>query len=307
MRLVCFEGVGMGRYRKVEVSMWADDKFISLSKPQPNAQSLWMYLLTGPCTTSLPGLIRIGEAGLAEEIGWPLKAFREAFEEVLSKGMAKADWEARVVWLPKAITHNPPQSPNVVTSWAEFWSYIPDQCHLKTEAFYVLKAFMEGLGEAFQGAFRKACRKPMPNQEQEQEQEKRYMVRAAPEAKPDDCHFDAFWQSYPRKVAKDGARKAWAKIRPDEPTVAAIFSALEWQRESEGWRKNGGQFVPHPSTWLNNRRWEDERPANGPDEEPDPYRDFRKVVPCHNPNCPEPPDMRAHWEGDVCPGSEQHA
>ena len=84
----------MGRYRKVEVSMWADDKFVSLSKPQPNAQSLWMYLLTGPCTTSLPGLIRIGEAGLAEEIGWPLKAFREAFGEVLSKGMAKADWGA---------------------------------------------------------------------------------------------------------------------------------------------------------------------------------------------------------------------
>lgn len=70
--------------------------------------------------------------------------------------------------------------------------------------------------------------------------------------------FDAFWEAYPRKVGKDAAWRSWQKRRPDEGLATAMLAALEWQRESENWRKEQGQFIPHPATWLNQGRWQDE-------------------------------------------------
>lgn len=70
--------------------------------------------------------------------------------------------------------------------------------------------------------------------------------------------FEAFWNAYPRKVAKPAAIKAWLKVSPDPDIQAAILKAISAQRNSEGWTKDNGAFVPHPATWLNGRRWEDE-------------------------------------------------
>ena len=70
--------------------------------------------------------------------------------------------------------------------------------------------------------------------------------------------FDEFWFSYPRKQAKPDAVKAFAKLKPDAQTQAAILAAVALQSRSEQWTKDGGQFIPNPATWLNQRRWEDE-------------------------------------------------
>jgi hypothetical protein len=70
--------------------------------------------------------------------------------------------------------------------------------------------------------------------------------------------FDRFWAAYPRKVGKDAAWKAWQKRRPDADGLEAILAALAWQSRSSDWLKDGGQFIPHPSTWLNQARWHDE-------------------------------------------------
>ena len=70
--------------------------------------------------------------------------------------------------------------------------------------------------------------------------------------------FDEFWQAYPKKTGKGEARKAWAKIRPNAELLQQMLNAIAWQSQSEQWRKDGGQFIPMPSTWLNQQRWEDE-------------------------------------------------
>jgi hypothetical protein len=72
--------------------------------------------------------------------------------------------------------------------------------------------------------------------------------------------FIQFWTAYPRKVAKGAAEKAWVKIHPDDTLAASIVTAVERAKASADWRKDGGQFIPHPATWLNGRRWEDEPP-----------------------------------------------
>jgi hypothetical protein len=142
------------RYRKTPVSLWGESWFRSLSQPKPNGQSLYLYLISGPHTTSLPGLFSAGEAALAEALRWPVSGFRRAFQELEVVGKARADWEARVVWLPLVLEDNKPESPNVVQSWTSHVEMIPE-CGLKHEAVEHLRAFIEGLGEAFVEGFRK--------------------------------------------------------------------------------------------------------------------------------------------------------
>ena len=60
-----------------------------------------------------------------------------------------------------------------------------------------------------------------------------------------------------------GRAKAWAKLQPDEQMQAAILAGVERDKGSEQWTRDGGRFVPHPATWLNGRRWEDEAPTQG--------------------------------------------
>lgn len=65
--------------------------------------------------------------------------------------------------------------------------------------------------------------------------------------------FDIFWKEYPRKIGKAAAWKAWKKNCPD---LNKCLATLKWQRNQEQWQDE--QFVPHPSTWLNQCRWDDE-------------------------------------------------
>ena len=67
--------------------------------------------------------------------------------------------------------------------------------------------------------------------------------------------FEQFWSTYPKKESKATAAVSFNKIPPD--TLPAIIAALSWQCKLDQWKKDGGQFVPMPATYLNQRRWED--------------------------------------------------
>ncbi len=151
--------------------LWGDEKFRSLSQPQPNAQTLWVFLIAGPCTGIIPGVIAVGRLALSEALGWAPEAFDKSFAELENKGMAVADWRARLVFLPNGLAHNPPASPNVVKSWRNSWLELP-QCQLKKRIYSTFCAY---LSTSFLETFRQECSrtplKPCRNQDQEQEQE----------------------------------------------------------------------------------------------------------------------------------------
>lgn len=79
-----------------------------------------------------------------------------------------------------------------------------------------------------------------------------------PNPKKHTAFFDEFWTLYPRKVSKKQAHKTWEKLKPDEILFKEIISGLEKQIMSEQWQKDEGRFIPHPATWLNQERWNDE-------------------------------------------------
>ena len=78
--------------------------------------------------------------------------------------------------------------------------------------------------------------------------------------------FAEFWEAYPRKVAKKAAESAFRTAvggdRVSERKRASLFSTimggLRAAKASSQWTRDGGRYIPHPSTWLHQERWNDE-------------------------------------------------
>ena len=76
-----------------------------------------------------------------------------------------------------------------------------------------------------------------------------------------ELRFDRFWDAYPRKESKPAARKAFDKVRPDGKLLSKMIDSIERWKRSQQWQENGGQFIPYPASWLNQRKWEDDPPV----------------------------------------------
>lgn len=70
--------------------------------------------------------------------------------------------------------------------------------------------------------------------------------------------FEEFWLVYPRHVGKGEALKSWRKIRPSSTLKDTILAAVIQQKESADWTREQGRYIPHPATWLNQSRWDDD-------------------------------------------------
>ncbi len=69
-----------------------------------------------------------------------------------------------------------------------------------------------------------------------------------------DENFCRFWRAYPRRVGKIAAERAWANATKIASANAIIAAAEAFAPTGEA----QGKFCPHPATWLNQGRWEDE-------------------------------------------------
>ena len=98
--------------------------------------------------------------------------------------------------------------------------------------------------------------------EREKEREKENEIEIENDSKKE-ANFDRFWEAYPRKVGKVKAQAAFQKVTVP---VEVLLSAIKEQKKSPQWQKDSGQFIPHPATWLNGKRWEDQIAVEQPSE-----------------------------------------
>jgi len=70
-------------------------------------------------------------------------------------------------------------------------------------------------------------------------------------------NFNIFWETWPKKVAKETAFKAFKSLSPDEAMLGMMLVAVKKQLSSEQWSRDK-QFIPNPATWIRGKRWEDE-------------------------------------------------
>ena len=119
-------------------------------------------------------------------------------------------------------------------------------------------------GKSVAGSFAKAKKqaKEQANTEYEYEDEIEDEIEVKGTKKRKCVHplFDSFWQAYPKRIAKAKAEEAFSKLNPDEELMKVMLAALKAWSKTDQWTKESGQFVPNPTTWINQRRWEDELP-----------------------------------------------
>jgi hypothetical protein len=187
--------VSVPRYRRVSTRMHNDERYRELSRPKPNGQSLWGYLLFGPRTVVIPGLLPVALETIAVDLRWPLPATRRVWEEIARHEMARADWLAPLIWLPNAPKHNPPQSPNVVRAWRRSFDDDLPPCDLKLQAEQFIQAFLKAFDEinrtkdeAFLKAFLEGSTKESATSLVNQKQ-KQYLKEVHPDA------VGALWES----------------------------------------------------------------------------------------------------------------
>ena len=70
--------------------------------------------------------------------------------------------------------------------------------------------------------------------------------------------FLLFWESYPKKKKKVDAFKAWNQMKADRPPVNVIVKKIQQLTQTPDWKKDSGQFIPHPASWLRAGGWDDE-------------------------------------------------
>jgi len=263
---------GKPRYRKVSVRMWGDAKFRALSRPQPNAQTLWIWLLTGPRTIALPGVVVGHLEGLAGELGWPPEQFRERFAELLAQGMVQADWEAGLVYLPKWVKHDAPANPNVLRGRIGVCMELPE-CDLKQQILNDLHGWSRNrFANRSETDSKQTRNRPEPqyqDQDQDQDQEKKEPpivprkrgTVVGRNGTPDygsDHGFMEFWGIYPNHSGKAEAFKMWRQVKPP---IAEVLEALKWQTQTPDFTPRPDHTVLYAVRYIKRRRWEDPKPV----------------------------------------------
>lgn len=92
--------------------------------------------------------------------------------------------------------------------------------------------------------------------------------------------FDEFWAAYPKKCSKPEAIRAFAKVHMTRELLDIILADIRVKVKTCQWQKLNGLYIPHPASYLNNRRWEDEVTLPQQPEQPHSYNldDYKSLM-----------------------------
>lgn len=151
------------RYCHVQVRVWTDEETTAEGLPPPHPFTLWQYLLTSPFSLRVPGVIVAGRAAMAEALDWDVEDFDRCFAPWEGRGMAMADWRARLVYLPKALLQpeNQPAAPPTAIMWRRELANAPE-CTLLRRIVADVRAALSPLAPAFLACFDAGRRLDLP-------------------------------------------------------------------------------------------------------------------------------------------------
>lgn len=134
-----------GIYRRTPVALWRDRRFRNCGK---SAQLLYLQLRTGPLSCAIPGVVVAGPATLGEEFDLSPDEVRGLSAELAQAGLLRADWEARLLWLPDVHLDDPPANPSIVRGWSKYWGTLPE-CSLRDVIASQIRSVVVPRGTAF--------------------------------------------------------------------------------------------------------------------------------------------------------------
>lgn len=242
------------------------------------------YLMCGPYTSGL-GCFRLTDSNLAEDLGWTPQTVEETFSELSRNGFAYRS--EKVVLLPKFLYWNKIANPNMAKARFAEWEQVPKGAIKAFAADFMLRygahwseaqkmalqlasgTVTETIAERFGKQEQTKPNQTISNQDQNNipQNDEKPSPPSKPRIKPVPERFEEFWNLCPRKVGKGDGVKAFAKLTAEE-----VIQAMEaMPKHAQRWKLLGteDQFIPHPSRWLNDKRFLDVlTPIQGKRQEP---------------------------------------
>jgi hypothetical protein len=237
----------MAKYRPIYIKIWNDPDF---EEYPPEGKLIFIYLCTNPNATE-SGIYPISCKSIAGDTGIDIPRVKE----LLANGLKNVlyDEATRHVFVRNFHRYNAGGSPKLIET-----SILNDFSHSQETYLWndFLVTYQEFNGKITPLVPNPKCNpisKPNPNRTVCKRLAKGFQTAVVP-----GNSFATFWEAYPRKVGKQDAQKAFAKVSPDETLLAVMLAAIEKAKQTEGWQKEKGKYIPHPATWLNGKRWDDE-------------------------------------------------
>lgn len=256
------------------------------------AKLLACFLLTGPQSNGI-GCYPLGNGVVTDVLRWSIETIEERFDELSANGFAYRS--NGVVFIPNFLRWNGIANANVAKARFKEWESLPrgiakalaagallEFCSYWTEAqANLLQTVCQTVSDT-QKRELKTRKGKEPNRKEPNQKElaiarlseidkperaddvtpsprKRVVAPAKSRSEPD--AFAAFWSLYPRKVARPKAAQSFGKLTEAEQRAA--IEAIPKFAASWKWRTEP-DYIPHPTTWLNQRRWEDDPPPAHP-------------------------------------------
>ena len=244
----------MRNYGQITPQFWIGSTGRRL-RGSPDAQLLALYLITCPAA-QMTGIYYCPIETMVLETGMPLRRARQALAKLFEERFALFDPEESMVFVRRMLAHQlgpTKENDNRIESAKKMLLSTRCRDEWKAEALQELDRVSKGLPSPPEGLLARAR-----DQEQDQDQEQEKETTTPPASRLVDPSFQQFWTAYPRKAAKGKAEDSWKKIHPDEALTQKILASVDAHKKCDQWVKDAGQFIPHPATWLNQRRWEDE-------------------------------------------------
>jgi hypothetical protein len=228
----------MAIFRKVHTSFWSDPFIQDLDNDH---KLFYMYLLTNEKTKQC-GIYEISKKQIAFELGYSIDRVSKLLAYFIKTGKILYSEDTKEVALKNWMKYNGSTSPKVVSCIES------ELCNVKDR---VLIEYVKGIYTASQEE-----EEEEKEEEEEQKQEKDILIDGRIYKKNE--LFDLCWKSYLRKEGKAEAKKAWEKLTIEDILLIRKHLPL-YKKENSAKEK---RYIPHFSTYLNKRRFEDEVEAS---------------------------------------------
>lgn len=252
-------------YRKATIptKIWADKKFKNLEEKQ---RYLFMYLLTCPHLNYF-GYIHLPVDYIACDIAWENKDVVKHLNILVKKNMIMYDFEASILFVCNHLLYEEKKSQNDIKRMSKILSDLPESplaFHLVEKIKEIsslensdLYSFFSSLPFLKKGMKLHAQKESSLSLVTEELKEPKKQHKNQSE-KIEDTAFDSFWNEYPRKNAKNQARKNFQNIlKKKKATAEQLITAAKnynllciKERREERYIKLPSSFLGRDETYL---------------------------------------------------------
>lgn len=209
--------------RYIKDSFWTDSYIESLS---PDHKLIFIYLLTNP-QCNIAGVYEITHKRIAYETGFDIDVIKNILKRFEEDGKI-LQWKSYIALLNHSKHQS--QNPSVEKGIERIYEDLPQELvNLLTPCTQTVDS----------------VRHPMSNAVE---------LSKVKLSNNKGIAFEEFWDIYPVKKGKQPSKKKWERF--DRKTQETIISHVTERKQTDRQWIEG--YIPHPTTFFNQQRWEDE-------------------------------------------------